>query len=106
MTTAAAVGVSILRPLCGIDPNLEDNLVANFLIDYDGGPFEVLLCVADANDPSIAVARRVMERFPDVDARLVVGMRERADRVSAYAMSHRLLLPTSSELHGWSKPEN
>lgn len=31
------------------------------------------MCVADAKDPSIKVARQVMSQYPHVDARLIIG---------------------------------
>ncbi|CAJ0760871.1 22383_t:CDS:2, partial [Entrophospora sp. SA101] len=48
-----APGVSIIRPLKGIDCNLYDNLLSTFLQDYSN--FEILFSVATENDPSIEV---------------------------------------------------
>ena len=35
--------------------------------------FEVLVCVADEQDPAVAVFERIQQRHPDVDARLFTG---------------------------------
>lgn len=35
--------------------------------------FEILFCVQDKNDPAITVVDKLMEKYPNVDARLFVG---------------------------------
>ncbi|KLO20767.1 hypothetical protein SCHPADRAFT_992079 [Schizopora paradoxa] len=64
-------GVSIIRPLKGLDTNLFENLESTFTQDYPN--FEVLLCVADAEDQALSVVRSLIEKYPHVDARAVVG---------------------------------
>ncbi|CAJ0647797.1 3034_t:CDS:2 [Entrophospora sp. SA101] len=66
-----APGVSIIRPLKGIDCNLYDNLLSTFLQDYSN--FEILFSVATENDPSIEVVRKLMNNFPQVNAKLIIG---------------------------------
>ncbi|KAG0221401.1 hypothetical protein BGX31_009927 [Mortierella sp. GBA43] len=68
-----APGVSIIRPLRGIDCNMYDNLASSFRQDYPR--FEIIFSVAQANDPAIAVVQDLMNEFPKVDARLVIGER-------------------------------
>jgi ceramide glucosyltransferase len=62
--------VTIFKPLAGSDDDLEDNLASFARIDYPS--FEILFGVADTSDPACAVARRLMARYPKLDARLVV----------------------------------
>ena len=38
--------------------------------------FEVLVCVADEQDPAVAVFERIQQRNPHVDARLFTGGRD------------------------------
>lgn len=63
--------VSIVKPLCGLDDCLESNLesFAN-LRDID---YEVVLSVADPDDPALAVADRVVRRNPGVQWKVIVG---------------------------------
>ncbi|MGZ3475478.1 MAG: glycosyltransferase [Polyangiales bacterium] len=59
--------VSILKPLAGADEDLAENLASFAAVDYPS--FEILLGVADANDPAVPVARAFVARTPN--ARLI-----------------------------------
>jgi ceramide glucosyltransferase len=67
-----ARGVTILKPLCGAEPELEANL-ASFCLQTYPGPIQIVLGVSNAADPAAAVARRLITRFPDLDIELMVG---------------------------------
>ena len=60
--------ISILKPLCGIDPGLEQNLEAFFRLDYP--ELELLFCVADESDPAAEIVRKLQARYPKVPATL------------------------------------
>jgi len=64
------VPVTVLKPLAGADPNLEQNLRSIFEQDHPN--YEVLLGVELANDPAAVVAQRVRAQYPHVPSRLVV----------------------------------
>jgi ceramide glucosyltransferase len=61
--------VSVLKPLCGADPGLEQNLESFFHQDYPS--YELVFGVQDPNDPAIAVVERLRARHPDVRCKLV-----------------------------------
>lgn len=63
-------GISILKPLKGVDDALEENLESFVALDYP--EFELLLAAADANDPALEVARRVAARHPERVIRVFV----------------------------------
>jgi ceramide glucosyltransferase len=67
--------VTILKPLCGREPNLLENLSS--FCDQDYPEFQVIFGVRDADDEAVAVAREVATRFPACDVSLVID-----DRVS------------------------
>jgi ceramide glucosyltransferase len=62
--------VTVLKPLAGCDDDLEENLESFARLDYPS--FEILLGVADAEDPGYAAARRFAARHPELDVRVVV----------------------------------
>lgn len=66
-----APGVSILRPLKGIDNNLFENLASLFRLQYPN--YEIIFSVASKSDKSIPVVHDLMRRYPNVPARLITG---------------------------------
>ncbi len=63
------VGISILKPLAGLDEGLEENLRSFFELDY--ALFELLFAVQHEWDPAVAIVRQLMQEFPTVRARLI-----------------------------------
>ncbi|KAL1749171.1 nucleotide-diphospho-sugar transferase [Schizophyllum fasciatum] len=64
-------GVSILRPLKGLDTNLYENLESTFTQDYPN--FELLLCVDSEHDQALTVVRDLLSKYPRVNAKILVG---------------------------------
>lgn len=69
-TVAFSPGVSILKPLKGMDDALEENLESFVALAYP--EFELLLAAAEADDPALEVARRVADRHPERVIRVFV----------------------------------
>ncbi|KAG2218479.1 hypothetical protein INT45_011660 [Circinella minor] len=69
-----APGVSILRPLKGVDLELAENLRSSFEQRYPN--FEIIYSVAKANDPAVSVVHQLMKEYPDVECRLIIGDRQ------------------------------
>jgi ceramide glucosyltransferase len=66
--------VTVLKPLCGAEPRLEENLAG--LCTQTHPHYELVFGVRDPADPAIAVVERLARRFPTVDMRLVVDPRD------------------------------
>jgi ceramide glucosyltransferase len=62
--------VSVLKPLCGKDAELERNLESFF--EQDQPELELVFGVVDANDPALAVVEQVRARYPRVPCQVVV----------------------------------
>ncbi|HEX6272492.1 MAG TPA: ceramide glucosyltransferase [Polyangiaceae bacterium] len=62
--------VSILKPLCGADSDLERNLESFFRQDHPR--FELVFGVQDPRDPAAGIARELAARHPRVPCRVVV----------------------------------
>jgi ceramide glucosyltransferase len=62
--------LSLLKPIKGLEERLEANLRTFFEQDYPA-PFEIVFASTEADDPGIALARRVAEGYPHVPVRFV-----------------------------------
>jgi ceramide glucosyltransferase len=67
------VGVSVLKPLYGAEPMLEQALAT--LCVQDHPDYQIVFGVQDPADPAIAAVRRLQERFPVRDIALVIDPR-------------------------------
>ena len=59
----------MMKPLCGLEPRLEENLSSFFLQDYPN--FEILFGTRDAGDPALEIVRRLCARYPHVPVKIV-----------------------------------
>ena len=66
-----APGVTILRPICGLDEYDELTLRSSFTLDYPD--FEVIFCCAHEADPAVRLVRGLIAEHPRVKARLLIG---------------------------------
>lgn len=64
-------GVTLIKPLYGAEPQLEDNL-ASFLTQHHRGPVQLLCGVQRADDPAIAAVEALKRRFPQARIDLVI----------------------------------
>jgi len=62
--------LTVLKPLAGLEANLEANLRTFFQQDYP--QYQLLFAVREPEDPAAAVARRLAAEFPDRDADVLV----------------------------------
>src|SRR5712691_7588660 len=62
--------VSILKPLCGLDPHGYESLRSHCLQDYP--QYEIIFGVSTSDDPAVAAVERLIREFPNVPMRLVV----------------------------------
>ncbi len=64
-------GISILKPLKGVDPGLESNLRTFFEQSYSGD-WELLFALASDADPAKPLVEKLIATYPDVPARLLI----------------------------------
>lgn len=70
-TSTSAPGVSILRPLKGLDTNLYENLESTFTQEYPN--FEIIFSVADDDDQALPVVRDLIAKYPNINTRIIIG---------------------------------
>lgn len=63
--------VSLLKPLCGLEPGLEANLASFFAQDYPD--FEVIFGARNSEDPALQVVGAVRKRYPQVAVKVVLS---------------------------------
>jgi ceramide glucosyltransferase len=68
--------LSILKPLSGLDDDLEANLESFAAADYP--QLQIIFCAIDPQDPAIDVARRVAARHPQRDILIMWGRKSAA----------------------------
>lgn len=64
-------GVTILRPLKGLDTNLYENLESTFTQEYPN--YEIFFCVDDEDDQALSVVHDLMAKYPNVNAHVAVS---------------------------------
>ncbi|MBC8724239.1 glycosyltransferase [Paraburkholderia sp. 31.1] len=69
----AQVGVSVLKPLCGAEPRLYENL--RTFCEQRHQQFQLVLGVSSPHDPAIAVVRRLQAAYPKRDIELAIDTR-------------------------------
>jgi len=62
--------VTLLKPLCGIEPGLEAHLTSFFEQQYPS--YEILFGARHEDDPALQIARRISARYPSVPVQIVI----------------------------------
>jgi ceramide glucosyltransferase len=61
--------VSLLKPVHGVEPKLEENLESFFRQDYPD--FELIFCARTASDPGLQIAQKLSQKYPSVKVRIL-----------------------------------
>jgi len=96
--------VTVLKPLCGDEPLLEEALTSCFAQDYPA--FQIVFGIQNPNDPALGVLERVRLRFPDRDIAVVVDPtphgpnRKVANLINMLpSAKHQIVVISDSDLH-------
>ncbi|MDX8451029.1 glycosyltransferase, partial [Mesorhizobium captivum] len=87
--------VSIVVPSRGVEPFTGETLDRAFSLDWPR--YELIFCVAHANDPVVGLINAAIARFPKVPARLLVG----DDRISANPKLNNCVKGWQAARHDW-----
>lgn len=69
--TASWPGVTLLKPLCGNEPRLRENLESFFRLSYP--VFEIVFGARHASDPALRVVRELQREYPEVAVSIVLS---------------------------------
>ncbi len=99
--------VSVLKPLCGDEPGLADNLRSTFQQDYPA--IQVVCGVAEQSDPALGIAEGVAAQLPAADLTTVVDGRRHGCNLKVGNLlnmlphaRHDLLVIADSDVHAGS----
>jgi ceramide glucosyltransferase len=87
--------VSILRPVCGLENEIEATLRSTFHLDWPS--YEILFCCASSADPVVPLVERLIAENPAIPARLLTG----DDRISINPKLNNLVKGWSAARHPW-----
>ena len=90
-----APAVTIVQPLCGVESFSRETLRSIFALDYPD--YEIVFCLADADDPIAPLVRGAIASHPERSARLLVG----DDRVSANPKLNNVVKGWKAARHNW-----
>lgn len=94
--------ISLLKPLCGAEPELEECLQSFFVQDYP--VYEILFAVRTDADPAVDVVNRLRRKYPHIPATLIytgeppyANAKVFSMEMMAAAARHELLSITDSD---------
>jgi len=90
-----APAVTIVQPLCGVETFSRDTLRSIFALDYPS--YEIIFCLASADDPIAPLVRGAIDANPHRPARLLIG----DDRVSANPKLNNVVKGWKAARHQW-----
>jgi ceramide glucosyltransferase len=103
-TPVSRPGITVLRPMCGIEPKLEEALVSCFTMDYPD--YQIVFGIQDPKDPALAVLERVRARYPERDVAVVLDStphgqnRKVANLINMLpSAKHEILVISDSDIH-------
>lgn len=106
--SAALPALSLLKPIKGVEEELEENLRSFFAQSYPG-PLEIVFSSETSDDPGVLVARAIAAEYPDVDTRFVLcdvdfGLNPKVSNLAAAYHAARYDLVLQSDANVRAKP--
>jgi ceramide glucosyltransferase len=77
--------ISVLKPLHGTEPDLEENLKGFFQLDYP--EYELLFCARHVDDAGLQMAQRIAAAYPQVRARFLTCGEPRFPNAKMWSMA-------------------
>lgn len=88
-------GITILRPVCGLENQLEETLASTFSANYPA--YEIIFCVASPTDAAIPLVQTLIAANPQIPAKLLIG----DDKVSGNPKLNNLVKGWAAAKHDY-----
>ncbi|HEX5659905.1 MAG TPA: glycosyltransferase, partial [Polyangiales bacterium] len=100
--------ITLLKPLKGLEEDLERCLLSFFAQQYPG-PLEIVFATATRDDPALAVARELAARHPQVRARFVLtdahwGLNPKVSNLQGALRAANTDLVLQTDANVWAPP--
>lgn len=102
--SASLPPVTLLKPLCGLEPNLEANLESFFHQDYP--QFEIIFGTRDETDPALGAVHLVQRRYPEVPLKIAYSGEPERPNAKVCSLdkmlessTHEYLVISDSDVH-------
>jgi ceramide glucosyltransferase len=102
LSTSTLPPISVLKPLCGYEPQLDQCLASFFNQQYP--QFEILFAVHSAEDPALTVVQELQARYPQIPSQVIITGPPPYANAKAYSMQqmsqraqHEILVVTDSD---------
>ncbi|MET0284290.1 MAG: glycosyltransferase [Polyangiales bacterium] len=100
--------VTLLKPLKGLEEDLERCLLSFFAQQYPG-PLEIVFAAATRDDPALRIARQLAERHPHVRARFVLtdahwGLNPKVSNLQGALRAANTDLVLQTDANVWAPP--
>ncbi|KAG7665189.1 HSX11 [[Candida] subhashii] len=66
-------GVTIIRPIKGIDPELSSCLESSFCQNYPKDKLQILFCIDNPQDTPIPIIKHLIAKYPTIDAKILIS---------------------------------
>ena len=95
--------VTVLKPVCGLEPGLYENLLSFCEQDYPD--YQVIFGVSDSNDPALDIIHQLIRDLPDkdlsvvIDSRMIGSNRKVSNLANIYGQAkHDVLVMADSDM--------
>lgn len=102
--------VTIIRPIKGIDPELESCLALSFLQHFPRDKLQVIFCVDSDADPALPVLEKLRRTFPETDCLILVlsshfGPNPKVNNLAKGFLAAKHDLVWIMDLNVWAGPD-
>src|SRR5262249_21584123 len=86
--TSFAPSVSVLKPVHGMEPQLEESLESFFQQEYPD--YELIFCARHADDPGLLLAERLAGKYPKVRVKILTSGEPPWTNAKVYSLAHMM----------------